>query len=234
MWTPFSLEATAGRMGSPGWQLEPLRVGNPSASTIEPGLEALLRSLRELRRAPAFVNSSACQPKPWRRLVEAAGVEPASEMARPDKTTCVSGSVSQSRPQHRQPDAEPSLIGFKPAASGGGFGPIPQDYARPKVRGLASGSGYLIVRQRKQTADYWQLLFSSRFTGAWNPARLIKTTPSRRDRYAPLITGYTRMQNRAFRKRLRSTPLPPPQRLNSRPTGSCSRPIGRSHRRPRR
>lgn len=26
------------------------------------------------RRAPAFVNAPACQPKPWRRLVEAAGV----------------------------------------------------------------------------------------------------------------------------------------------------------------
>ena len=63
-----------------------------------------------LRRAPAFVKSPACQPKPWRRLVEAAGVEPASEMARHDKTTCVSSSESQLRALNRQETTEPSLI----------------------------------------------------------------------------------------------------------------------------
>ena len=54
-------------------------------------------SLKELRRA-AFPMPSACQPKPWRRLVEAAGVEPASEKVCREKTTCVSGSVVFVRP----------------------------------------------------------------------------------------------------------------------------------------
>ena len=45
-----------------------------------------------------------------RGLVEAAGVEPASEMARHDKTTCVSDSESQLRALNRQETTKPSLI----------------------------------------------------------------------------------------------------------------------------
>ena len=121
------------------------------------------------RRAPAFVNAPACQPKPWRRLVEAAGVEPASEMACHDKTTCVSDSKSQSRPQNRQEGTEPSLIEFKSAAPGGGFGPILQKDAGPEERRHPTGGGHLKIRQRRQTACYWQLLFFQSFYGSLEP-----------------------------------------------------------------
>jgi hypothetical protein len=42
-----------------------------------------------------------------------------------------------------------------------------------------------LIKQRKQTADCWQLLFSDRFTGARNPTRLHTTIQSRRIRCAP-------------------------------------------------
>ena len=62
--------------------------------------DALLRP-KGLRRA-AFVKALACQPEPWRRLVEAAGVEPASEKVPRKETTCVSGSVVFVRPMRNR------------------------------------------------------------------------------------------------------------------------------------
>jgi len=142
------------------------------------------------RRAPAFVNATAGQPKPWRRLVEAAGVEPASEMACHDKTTCVSDSKSQSRPQNRQEGTEPSLIEFKSAAPGGGFGPILQKDAGPEERRHPTGGGHLKIRQRRQTACYWQLLFFQSFYGSLEPGtpHHINSIPS-----IPLRPLYTRI-----------------------------------------
>ena len=102
-------------------------------------------------------------------MVEAAGVEPASEMACHDKTTCVSDSKSQSRPQNRQEGTEPSLIEFKSAAPGGGFGPILQKDAGPEERRHPTGGGHLKIRQRRQTACYWQLLFFQSFYGSLEP-----------------------------------------------------------------
>ena len=48
---------------------------------------------------PALAKASACQPKPWRRLVEgSSGVEPASEKVRRAKPTCVASSVVSAAP----------------------------------------------------------------------------------------------------------------------------------------
>ena len=60
-------------------------------------------------------NQKACQPKPeGRRLVEAAGVEPASEMARCDMTTCVSGSESRRNANEPARSVPSSLIDLEP------------------------------------------------------------------------------------------------------------------------
>jgi len=44
------------------------------------------------------------------RVVEAAGVEPASEKARRDKPTCVAGSYSRRRPGNRQAWRHPAWL----------------------------------------------------------------------------------------------------------------------------
>ena len=54
-------------------------------------------------------------------------------------------------------------------------------------RRLVNRSGYLKIRRRMQTACYWQLLFSDRFTGARNPTRLQTIDRSRRNRCAPFV-----------------------------------------------
>ena len=46
-----------------------------------------------LRRA-AFAKSPACQPKLYRRMVEVAGIEPASEGLQLEETTCLAGPLS--------------------------------------------------------------------------------------------------------------------------------------------
>ena len=46
-----------------------------------------------------------------------------------------------------------------------------QDDALGPRAGPSAQGGYLMIKQRKQTAD-WQFWFSDRFTGARNPARL--------------------------------------------------------------
>ncbi len=61
-----------------------------------PSLKATADSLRQ--------GSLACQPKPWRRLVEATGVEPASEKVYYEKTTCVSDSVVLVRLVRNRPE----------------------------------------------------------------------------------------------------------------------------------
>jgi hypothetical protein len=47
-----------------------------------------------------------------------------------------------------------------------------------------------LIKQRMQTACYWQLLFSDRFTGARNPTRLHTTIQSRRNRCAPIFEEF--------------------------------------------
>ena len=112
------------------------------------------------------------QPSPWRRLVEAAGVEPASEKVPRRKTTCVSGSVVFVRPiRDRQEWVGLSPIDFGLRLQAEALDLLLQNDAPGPRAGPSARGGYLVIRQRMQTAC-WQLWFSDRFTGARNPARL--------------------------------------------------------------
>ena len=110
------------------------------------------------------------------KLVEAAGVEPASEKVNREKTTCVSGSVVLVRliRYRQESDGLARLISAFPLrteASDLSCKMTPVD----RVQAHRPGAATQLIKQRKQTADYWQLLFSDRFTGARNPARLPTT-----------------------------------------------------------
>ena len=122
-------------------------------------------------------------------MVEAAGVEPASEKVYRRKATCVSGSVVfvclMRKPARER---QLSLIGFGLPAPDGSFRPILRNDALGLTAGPSAPDGYLKIKQRMQTAD-WQLLVSDRFTGARNPARLPTTIQSRRIRFAPIPAG---------------------------------------------
>jgi len=88
--------------------------------------------------------------------------------------------VFLSRELKNQQDAHDPARLFSAFRSEQKPGPIPpydaiRSPCEPKDRG-----GYLKIKQRKQTACCWQLLFSDRFTGAQNPARLHTMTRTRR------------------------------------------------------
>jgi hypothetical protein len=104
-----------------------------------------------------------------RVLVEAAGVEPASEKVRHAVTTCVSDSLVVGRLLWNQQDTS-GLVrlvsisrlrteAFDPACK--------KDAYRPGHRRPDQG-GYLIIRQRMQTAC-WQLLVFRSFYGSSEP-----------------------------------------------------------------
>ncbi len=95
--------------------------------------------------------------------------------------------VFLSRELKNQQDAHDPARLFSAFRSEQKPGPIPpydaiRSPCEPKDRG-----GYLKIKQRKQTACCWQLLFSDRFTGAQNPARLHTMTRTRRSRFAPTL-----------------------------------------------
>ena len=119
------------------------------------------------------------------KLVEAAGVEPASEKARHAVTTCVSDSVIVGCPRLNQQDTSNlvRLISTCRLRTEAMDPACENDAYRPGHRRPGQG-GYLKIRQRMQTAC-WQLWFSDRFTGARNPARPNTTNQSRRNRCAP-------------------------------------------------
>jgi hypothetical protein len=133
--------------------------------------------------------------------VEAAGVEPASEKVHRKEATCVSGSVvfvrEVMRPA-RTPRLSPIDLGFRLRTEALALS-CKMTSSGPRA-GSPAQDGYLKIKQRMQTAC-WQLLFSDRFTGARNPARLSTLIRSRRIRYAPLSTSILALGCRSGRFR---------------------------------
>jgi hypothetical protein len=88
-------------------------------------------------------------------VVEAAGVEPASEKVYRRKATCVSGSVvvDRSLGTGKKKRLSPIDSGFRLQAEA--LDLLLQNDALGPRAGPSAQGGYLLIRQRKQTAD-WQ------------------------------------------------------------------------------
>ena len=88
---------------------------NPPQQQPSPTTQSPTNQSRKFASRTPKGNQKACQPKPkGRRLVEAAGVEPASEMARCDMTTCVSDSESRRNANEPARSVPSSLIDLGP------------------------------------------------------------------------------------------------------------------------
>ena len=114
------------------------------------------------------------------RMVEAAGIEPASEKDHRKETTCFFHSNFSTTAWKWTSSLWSSSINLGCKATN--RSPATQ-LAKMTPRLTCehvNQSGYLIIRPRVQTACYWQLLFTDRFTGARNPACLstVITIPS--------------------------------------------------------
>ena len=153
--------------------------------------------------------AASALPLKWQRLqnedvvVEAAGIEPASEKAR-DEENYVRSRFESFGCHLRAGKSDSRLVrlGLGFTAPDRSLQPIPQNDARWPPRGLGGWSGYLEFRQRMQTAC-WQLLVFRSFYGSSEPGtpRHNESIPSKPLR--PLLRLISVYEMRRHRLRLR-------------------------------